>query len=34
VRGELVAKVAPPTDRRALGEGFADLGDFELGVGT
>jgi uncharacterized membrane protein YjgN (DUF898 family) len=34
VRRELVAKVAPPTDRRALGEGFADLGDFELGVGT
>lgn len=34
VRGELVAKVAPPTERRAIGEGFSDLGDFEIGVGT
>ncbi len=34
VRGELVAKVAPPNERTALGEGFSNLGDFDLGVGT
>lgn len=34
VRGELVAKAAPPGDRAATGEGVTDLGDFEIGVGT
>jgi uncharacterized membrane protein YjgN (DUF898 family) len=34
LRGELVAKVAPPSEWRAIGDGFADLGDFEIGVGT
>lgn len=34
LRGELVAKVAPPNERTALGEGFSKLGDFDLGVGT